>query len=64
MAKLYFGSDYQQAAHPEVMARLASQCTVPFPGYGTDEVCEAAKAKIRAACQCTFWWAAPRPTPP
>ena len=51
MAKLYFGSDYQQAAHPDVMARLASQCTVPFPGYGTDEVCEAAKAKIRAACQ-------------
>ena len=50
MQKLYFGSDYQQAAHPDVMARLMRECTSPYPGYGTDEVCEAARAKIRAAC--------------
>ena len=47
---LYFLSDYTEGAHPQVLARLNETNLVSLPGYGEDEICERAKAKIRAAC--------------
>ena len=49
-SKLTFASDYMEGAHPEILKRLAETNLVPAPGYGTDEVCQAAREKIRAAC--------------
>ena len=47
---LSFENDYSCAATPEIIARLAETATNQYPGYGTDDVCESAKAKIREAC--------------
>ena len=47
---LYFLSDYTEGAHPKVLEKLNELNMVSLPGYGTDDCCEAAKAKIRAAC--------------
>ena len=52
MDKLYFGSDYQQGAHPAILRRLVDTNLDKHPGYGTDDCCAAAREKIRAACQC------------
>lgn len=49
---LYFASDYQEGAHPAVMARLSETNGDRTPGYGTDEYCALAREKIRAACAC------------
>ncbi len=48
---LYFLSDYTEGAHPQVLARLNQTNLVSLPGYGEDELCAAAKDKIRAACE-------------
>lgn len=66
---IYFNSDYLEGAHPSIMVRLAETNMVQTVGYGEDEYCEAAREKIKTACQAPeadvhFWWAAPRPTPP
>ncbi len=45
-------SDYQEGAHPEILRRLAETNLTKTPGYGTDEYCESARAKIREACGC------------
>lgn len=52
MEKLYFGSDYQEGAHPEILRRLAEGNLVSRPGYGSDACCAAAREKIRIACGC------------
>ena len=44
---LSFENDYSCAATPEIIARLAETAPNQYPGYGTDDVCESAKAKIR-----------------
>ena len=44
-------SDYQEGAHPEILRRLAETNLTKTPGYGTDEYCESARAKIREACE-------------
>ena len=49
---LYFASDYQEGAHPEILRRLNETNLVSTAGYGTDEFCESARAKIREACEC------------
>ena len=49
---LPFASDYMEGAHPAILNRLAETNSTPMPGYGTDAISEAARAKIRAACQC------------
>jgi len=49
---LYFASDYQEGAHPAVMARLLETNLEQSPGYGTDGYCASAREKIRAACAC------------
>lgn len=49
---LPFASDYMEGAHPAILKRLAETNRTPMPGYGTDAISEAARAKIRAAFQC------------
>ena len=44
-----FVSDYIAGAHPDVLKRLEETNLSPQPGYGADEYCESAKAKIREA---------------
>ena len=48
---IYFNSDYLEVAHPSVMARLNETNMVQTVGYGEDEYCEAAREKIKTACQ-------------
>ena len=45
---LAFESDYNHGAHPHILQRMMETNTEAYPGYGTDEVCESAKKKIRA----------------
>ena len=45
-----FASDYMEGAHPSILRRLSEINTSQQPGYGTDGICESAKAKIRLAC--------------
>ena len=48
---LSFQNDYSEGAHPQVLQALIDTNLVQTVGYGMDEYCESAKAKIRAACQ-------------
>ena len=48
--KLSFASDYMEGAHPAILTRLMDENLRKHPGYGTDALCEAAREKIRAAC--------------
>ena len=45
-----FTCDYSEGAHPMILGRLAATNYEQLPGYGMDHYCDAAKAKIRAAC--------------
>ena len=47
-----FENDYQEGAHPSIIARLNETNLVPLSGYGMDPICESAKARIRTACAC------------
>lgn len=47
---LYFMSDYTEGAHPRVLENLIKNNMVSLPGYGADELTEAAKARIMSAC--------------
>ncbi|MDO5296146.1 MAG: aminotransferase class I/II-fold pyridoxal phosphate-dependent enzyme [bacterium] len=49
--KLSFASDYLEGAHPRILQRLAETNMLKTAGYGLDEFSEAARQKIRAACQ-------------
>ena len=48
---IYFNSDYLEGAHPSIMVKMAETNMVQTVGYGEDEYCEAARKKIKAACQ-------------
>ncbi len=48
--KLYFASDYMEGAHPSVLARLVETNMYHEPGYGDDSLSEAARTRIRDAC--------------
>ena len=50
MNMLRFDSDYMEGAHPQILRRLTEMNLEKMPGYGTDEICNSAKEKIRAAC--------------
>ena len=43
--------DYQEGCHPKILERMVQTNLESTPGYGTDDYCESAKAKIKAACQ-------------
>lgn len=47
---IYFNNDYAEGCHPKVLQRLLESNMVQTPGYGTDEYCTAAAAKICAVC--------------
>lgn len=47
---IYFNSDYTEGAHPKILQRLVDTNLVQTPGYGTDDFCRRAAAKVRAAC--------------
>ena len=47
---LHFENDYSRAAHPAVLEALSAISDTPYPGYGSDEVCDHAKERIRQAC--------------
>lgn len=47
-----FECDYTQGAHEKVLARLTETNLVQVGGYGSDEFCDEAKEKIKAACEC------------
>lgn len=47
---LNFASDYMDTCRPEIINALASTQGKEYTGYGTDEITERAKAKIRALC--------------
>ena len=49
---LAFENDYSEGAHEKILERLMETNRVQQPGYGNDEYTQAAKEKIRAACQC------------
>lgn len=51
-SKLWFSSDYMEGAHPQIIERLTKTNLEKTAGYGTDEYSEAAREKIRAACNC------------
>ena len=42
--------DYQEGCHPKILERLVQTNLESTPGYGTDEYCQSAKEKIKAAC--------------
>lgn len=46
----YWASDYQEGCAPEILRRLEKTNFDQYRGYGTDEICDAAKRKIRDAC--------------
>lgn len=47
----HFQNDYSEGAHPQVWARLDQTNSESTSGYGTDAYCEAAREKIKRACE-------------
>lgn len=47
---IHFDSDYMAGAHPEVLEAIVRSNDVQTAGYGADEYCRRAKARIRQAC--------------
>jgi len=46
-----FECDYLEGALPEIMQRLNETNEYQTPGYGVDDFCESARAKIKDACK-------------
>ena len=44
---LQFQSDYQEACHEKILQRLTEEDRQPYPGYGSDSICNSAKNRIR-----------------
>ena len=49
---LSFECDYNNGAHEAVLRRLAETNIQPQSGYGSDDYCQQAKDKLRAAFSC------------
>ena len=47
---LSFENDYCCGAHPSILERLVAANATQFTGYGSDEICESARNRIRQAC--------------
>lgn len=48
---ILFECDYTEGACPEILNRLMETNYMQTPGYGEDEICDSARAKIRKACK-------------
>ena len=44
---LHFESDYIQGTHPEILEYFSKINNTKLSGYGTDEISESAREKIR-----------------
>lgn len=51
MEKILFECDYGEGAHPKILERMTETNMEQTPGYGEDEHCRNAAAKIRALCE-------------
>ena len=49
---LYFSCDYAEGCQPKVLEELTKTNMVSTPGYGEDEFCDTAKAKIKQYINC------------
>lgn len=49
---LSFENDYNRGAHPAILQRFIETNMDMERGYGNDSICQSAKDKIRAACNC------------
>lgn len=47
----YFQNDYNSMCHPKVLERLMNSASLHMDGYGNDDACERAAARIRSLCQ-------------
>ncbi len=47
-----FNNDYNHGAHPAILEALAATNDSAFAGYGTDELCQAAKDEIHKYLNC------------
>ena len=47
---IYFNCDYTEGCHPNILKRLCETNMMQTVGYGEDEICDLARAKIRKAC--------------
>ena len=45
---IYFNNDYSEGCHPKVLDALTKTNMIQTFGYGEDEYCAAAAAKIRS----------------
>ncbi|MDD6462019.1 MAG: beta-eliminating lyase-related protein [Bifidobacteriaceae bacterium] len=50
--KVMLASDYQEGAHPSIIAKLAETNMMATEGYGFDAFSQHARHLIREACQC------------
>ncbi len=46
-----FNCDYNEGAHPKILDRLIKTNFEQHIGYGSDEICETAREKVRIACK-------------
>ena len=47
---IYFHNDYSEGCHEKVLQKLIETNDLQTPGYGTDEYCHCAAAKIKKEC--------------
>ena len=47
---IYFHNDYSEGCHEKVLQKLIETNSIQTPGYGTDEYCLSAAAKIKKEC--------------
>ena len=47
---VYFNNDYCEGCHPKILEKLTSSNFEQTPGYGTDDYCKEAAARIQALC--------------
>ena len=50
---LAFECDYNRGAHEKIFEKMMEINKQSFPGYGEDEICKNAKAKIKSRINCT-----------
>lgn len=44
-------NDYNEICHPEVLNAITESAGQQFPGYGVDDLCKSAAARIKALCK-------------
>ena len=47
---ILFHNDYNEVCHPAVLKAMNDMAACQFPGYGVDEMCNRAAARIKKLC--------------